>query len=91
MHDNEEHYKRVPDVHTHNTRAAEANSIYQPHCRLKRTQNYANYWGPKLYERVSPKLKNLPRESYTSKLKAILKDKAYYSLDEALTDKLGED
>lgn len=86
VHDNAENFNVVSQVHRYETRNRE--NLYEPFARLDRVRDF-NYWGIKLYNYLDPETKALPSKNFQDCIKKKLITKKYYSVEEALTDRLG--
>lgn len=74
------------EMHEHNTRHRDLISL--DYTRLVKSQNAINHYGPKFFNKLPPDIKQLPEKKFHFKIKQILLNGAYYSLDEFLSDVL---
>ena len=74
------------DIHLHNTR--QKNNVHTIKYRTNLTQTNSNYINSKLYNKLPTEIKNITNmDQFLHKLKQFLLQKAYYSINEYLSDK----
>lgn len=83
---NLEQFPTWADSHNHHTRGKRR--IKLPHVRLTKSQKQLPYIGVKIYNTLPESVVDAPsHRSFLRKLKMLLLNKAYYSVEEYLTDK----
>lgn len=85
MYDHRTDFSQNMDIHKYNTRNRE--NLSTQFVRLERVKN-VYHWGIKFYNCLDKETKGLTRSRFCAKVKKLLITKAYYTLEEALTDKL---
>ena len=81
-HDNRDSYAEAGQHHGHATR--QANALFQPTLRLTTSRNAPNYWCIKIYNKiVSEEKATMSRKQLKFKLKKLLLQNAFYSVEEA--------
>ena len=76
--------QRHNGVHDYATR--NNNNLRQPQLRLSRSRNSTNFYGIKFYNIIGKDLISLPRIRFLSSIKEYLLKKAFFGVDEFMTD-----
>lgn len=80
VHANKSSYNKNCNIHDYNTRRH--SDLRVAYHRLKTTQNSASYWGVKLYNLLPSELKCQSLSKLTCKLKSVLLDGVFYTIEE---------
>lgn len=80
IHENVSKYDKNCETHSYNTRHKE--DLKTPYHRLQLTQRTTDFWGTKIYNRLPKNFKDLPVKIFKQKLKNMLLESAFYSIDE---------
>lgn len=80
---NQNKFVRIYEKHQHDTRQKE--NLETAYHRLKVTQLYADYWGPKLYNKLPSDIKTLNFRKFVFEVKEILIKNCFYSIEEYLS------
>ena len=86
MYKNVAEFSKNNETHDYNTRRALDLRI--PQCRIRKTQQSANYWGVRLFNVVSDATRSLPEALFKKKIKEHLLGAAYYSVEEFLQENI---
>ena len=70
--------------HAHNTRGVD--DIYLERTRLYKSRTGVNYWGPKFYNALDRKIKDLPIKLFAKQTRELLLGKAHYNVAEYFDD-----
>lgn len=87
MYDHLQDYRSVNELHDHHTRHTD--NLYVAYTRLTRSRCMTNYWGPALWNCLPNNVRDYNRTKFLSFVKQKLKEKAFYSIHEALAINLG--
>lgn len=77
-------YSTHASLHNHDTRLR--NNYKNDFLRLTHSRNSINYYAPVFFNKLPPCLRDIPTEHFRRRIKSVLIQRAYYSLDEYLND-----
>jgi len=75
-------FTKSSDVHYYDTRQKE--DLRTNFCRLKKVQNSANYWAPKLFNTLPHHVRTMERKTFKKTVGNFLRAHSFYSLEEFL-------
>lgn len=82
IHERQHCFELHSDVHDYNTR--QASLIAPDFVRLTRSRYSRNFFAPRFYNKLPHQLRNLSHGNFKSKIKNILTQATFYSIDEYL-------